>query len=116
MRVMCSGRIEPSLVLEAFACGIDGVLIGACHPGDCHYVRGNCMAAFRVSLLHTTMDQLGIDRKRLELVWISASEGCRFAASLRELEGRLVALGPIRSAPLCALPPAPPPHPFGGDR
>ena len=100
MRVMCSGRVEPSLVLEAFASGVDGVVLGACRPGDCHYLHGNCMAAFRVRMLHGMLDQLQIEQQRLELVWISASEGALFAASLREMSTRLQSLGPIRAKSL----------------
>ena len=70
IRVMCSGRIDPQFVLDAFARGADGVLIGGCHPGDCHYVEGNYKALRRMTLLRRMLDQMGIEPERLRLEWI----------------------------------------------
>ncbi|MBU0674291.1 MAG: hydrogenase iron-sulfur subunit [Proteobacteria bacterium] len=90
IRVMCSGRVEPEFVLEAFRKGATGVVILACHPGDCHYKTGNVIAAGRFRLLKKLLIQLGIDEKRLIMEYISASEGERFieviTKTVRDLE------------------------------
>lgn len=78
IRVMCSGRVEPEFVLQAFRNGAAGVVILACHPGDCHYKTGNVIAAGRYQLLKKVLAQLGIDEKRLVMEYISAGEGERF--------------------------------------
>lgn len=75
VRTMCSGRVDPQMVLWAFRHGADGVLIGGCHPGDCHYQEGNYKALRRSKLLRKMLPQFGIEPERLRLEWISASEG-----------------------------------------
>jgi len=95
IRVPCSGRVDPAWVLDAFARGADGVFIGGCHPGDCHYVAGNYKARRRVVLLKKLLPQLGIEPERLRLEWISATEGQRFAQVVTEFVAQLRALGPI---------------------
>jgi F420-non-reducing hydrogenase iron-sulfur subunit len=82
---MCSGRVDPQFVVEAFAQGADGVLIGGCHPGDCHYVEGNYRALRRVTLLRRLLRQLGIPDERVRLEWISASESEKVARVIREM-------------------------------
>src|SRR5512138_81093 len=77
VRIMCSGRLDPQFVLSAFRQGADGVLIGGCHPGDCHYQEGNYKALRRIRLLQILLKQMGIEKERLRLEWISASEGDR---------------------------------------
>ena len=84
IRVMCSGAVDPTLVLEAFRDGADAVLIGGCHPGDCHYQSGNYKTQKRVFLLKGLMRQLGIEEERLRLEWISAAEGQKFADTVYE--------------------------------
>jgi len=84
IRVMCSGRIDPEFILEAFEKGADGVFVGGCHPGDCHYVSGNLRARRRVEILKRLLKEMGIDPKRLRLEWISASEGQKFAKTAQE--------------------------------
>ena len=79
IRVMCSGRVEPTFVLSAFKEGADGVLICGCHPGDCHYHEGNYKCLRRYKLLKKYLTQMGYDAERLHLEWISASEGKQFA-------------------------------------
>ncbi|HUS87697.1 MAG TPA: hydrogenase iron-sulfur subunit [Bacteroidales bacterium] len=79
VRVMCSGRIEPTFVLSAFIEGADGVLICGCHPGDCHYHEGNYKCLRRFYLLEKYIKQMGIKKERIRLEWISASEGKQFA-------------------------------------
>ena len=94
IRVMCSGRIEPAFILEAFKLGADGVLVAGCHPADCHYVSGNLKAQRRVIMLKALLEQLGIEPERLKLEWISASEGEKFARVIREMVEELKKLGP----------------------
>jgi F420-non-reducing hydrogenase iron-sulfur subunit len=85
VRVMCSGRINPELILEAFKNGADGVFIGGCHPpSDCHYVNGNLKARNRVMILEILLKQLGMESERLRLEWISASEGEEFSKKVSE--------------------------------
>ena len=86
VRVMCSGRVDPSFVLEAFRSGADGVLIGGCHPGDCHYKEGNYKAMRRFVLLRQVLEDFGIEPDRLRLEWISASE----ADKVRSVVNRMV--------------------------
>ena len=96
IRLMCSGRVDPQFVLEALARGADGVLIGGCHPGDCHYSEGNYKAMRRYPMLMNLLEQFGIDRKRVRLDWISASEGDRFAEVVTEFTEQLKELGPLQ--------------------
>ena len=96
VRVMCSGRVDPQFVLDAFAKGADGVLIGGCHPGDCHYQEGNYKALRRFRLLQRLLRQMGIEEQRLRLEWISAAEGDRVRVVINEMVEQLKALGPLR--------------------
>jgi F420-non-reducing hydrogenase iron-sulfur subunit len=93
---MCSGRIEPTFVLEAFVKGADGVLIGGCHPGDCHYSDGNYKCLRRYHLLQRYIEEMGIEKERLRLEWISASEGKRLQEVVNEMTETLRQLGPSR--------------------
>jgi len=95
IRVMCSGRVDPTFVLKAFQLGADGVLVCGCHPGDCHYNEGNYKAARRIPLLKKMLSQLGIEDERLRLEWVSASEGERFAALVNEMTEQIRELGPF---------------------
>lgn len=95
IRVMCSGRIDPAFILEAFKTGADGVLVSGCHlPGDCHYIAGNFKANRRIALLKRVLAQYGIEPERLRLEWISASEGDRFAKTVEEMTEQIRKLGP----------------------
>jgi F420-non-reducing hydrogenase iron-sulfur subunit len=95
IRVMCSGRVHPAHILEAFKDGADGVLVAGCHPpNDCHYISGNLKAQRRVALLKKLMVQLGLEQERLRLEWISAAEGDKFARVIREMVSDLRELGP----------------------
>jgi F420-non-reducing hydrogenase iron-sulfur subunit len=98
IRVMCSGRVDPQFVLRAFALGADGVLIAGCHPGECHYLTQNFKALRRFELLQHTLAGLGIDPRRLRLLWASASEGNRLAAAINAMVEELRPLGPLRWA------------------
>jgi len=94
IRVMCSGSVNPSHVLEAFQKGADGVFIGGCHPGDCHYMTGNYKTMRKVKLMRKLMVQLGIEPKRLRLEWVSAAEGQRFAEVVDDFVQTVKKLGP----------------------
>ncbi|MCJ7470494.1 hydrogenase iron-sulfur subunit [Candidatus Bathyarchaeota archaeon] len=95
IRVMCSGRIDPAFILEAFKDGADGVLVGGCHlPSDCHYISGNFKAVRRISLLKKVLGEFGIEPERVRLEWISASEGDKFAAVVRDMTEQIKKLGP----------------------
>lgn len=98
VRVMCSGRIDPQFILSAFRHGADGVLVGGCHPGDCHYQEGNYKALRRHLLLTKLLKNLGIEEERLRLEWISASEGDRVQHVINEMSAKMRALGPLRLA------------------
>lgn len=95
VRVMCSGRIDPQFVLTAFASGADGVLIGGCHPGDCHYIEGNYKCLRKVRLLAKMLEDMGIEKERFRLEWISASEGDRVKTVINEMTEQIRALGPL---------------------
>jgi F420-non-reducing hydrogenase iron-sulfur subunit len=95
IRVMCSGRIDPQFILKAFANGADGVLIGGCHPGDCHYQEGNYKCLRRFNLLKRVVKEMGIEDGRLRLEWISASEGDRLRTVMFEMVEQVRALGPL---------------------
>jgi NADH-quinone oxidoreductase subunit E len=94
IRVMCSGRIDPYIVLEAFAQGIDGVFIGGCHPGDCHYLEGNYQAERKIKMTRQLVKIAGLSPKRLRMEWVAASEGERFAKLMREFPKQIKELGP----------------------
>ena len=94
VRVMCTGRIDPQLVLNAFRYGADGVLIAGCHEGDCHYIGGNYRAYRKYLLLKEFLQIMGIGEKRFRLEWVSASEGERFAKVVREMVDDIKELGP----------------------
>lgn len=96
VRVMCSGRIDPQFVLSAFAQGADGVLIGGCHPGDCHYIEGNYKMLRRFNLLKRMLSDMGIEKERVRLEWISASEGDRVKKVVNEMTEQIKALGPLK--------------------
>ena len=94
IRMMCSGMVDPKYVVKSFLEGADGVLIGGCWPGDCHYINGNMKARRRVALLHEVVDQVGIDRERLWLRWVAASEGNMFQEVITDMTKKLKDLGP----------------------
>jgi len=94
LRVPCSGRVNPMLLLKCFQQGADGVLVSGCHPGDCHYNEGNYHARRSLALLRDFLDYLGIAKERLRVEWVSASEGQRFAEIVSNFTTELTKLGP----------------------
>ena len=96
IRVMCSGRIQPSFVLHAFEKGADGVLVSGCHPGDCHYLTGNFYARRRFQLIHDILDQIGMEPDRVRFSWVSAAEGVKFASLISDYTARIKDLGPSK--------------------
>ena len=95
VRTMCSGRVDPQMVLWAFRHGADGVLIGGCHPGDCHYGEGNYKMLRRFNLLKRLLKDMGIEDQRVRLEWISAAEGEKVKSVVNEMVARIQALGPL---------------------
>ena len=94
IRLMCSGRVDPLMVLEAFKNGADGVMISGCHLGDCHYSDGNYRTKIRHHALAVAMKQMGLHPDRLKLLWASASEGQQWADGIREMTEQIRKLGP----------------------
>jgi len=95
VRVMCSGRIDPQFVLDAFAEGADGVLIGGCHPGDCHYDSGNYKCLRRVQLIRRVLLDMGVEKDRFRLEWLSAAEAVELRAVVEDMVAKVRALGPL---------------------
>ena len=95
MRLMCSGRMDPTFVLKALAGGADGVLITGCHPGECHYLEQNYKALRRVAMTKLMLKQFGVEPERVKLVWASAAEGVRFADEVSKMVEQIRALGPL---------------------
>ncbi len=95
IRVMCSGRVDPTFVLKAFREGADGVLVAGCHPGDCHYSEGNYKTLRRMTLLRKLLEQFGIEPGRFRLEWISSAEAPKWAQVAREFTEQVRALGPL---------------------
>jgi len=90
---MCSGRVDPVFILEAFKKGADGVLVAGCHPGDCHYQSGNYKTNRRIKLLKKLLDELGVEPQRVRFEYISASEGQKFAAVVTDFVNELKNMG-----------------------
>ena len=95
VRVMCTGRIDPTFVLKAFQSGADGVIVAGCHPGDCHYSEGNYKTMRRVALLRRLLSQMGIEPERFRLEWVSAGEGAKWAQIADEMAAAIKAKGPL---------------------
>ena len=96
IRVMCSGRVNPVFIINALQNGIDGVIIGGCHPGECHYDTGNYLARRRIAILKKLLEYVGIDPRRVQLTWVSASEGNKFADVINEFTAEIKKIGPIK--------------------
>jgi coenzyme F420-reducing hydrogenase delta subunit len=98
IRVMCSGRVPPELVIRALANGLDGVMILGCHPGECHYSEGNYLTRRRAHVLKRLLEYIGIEPERFQLRWVSAAEGAKFSGVVKEVTDKIAALGPNRWA------------------
>ena len=94
IRTMCSARVDPEWIMEAFRLGADGVMVAGCHPGDCHYIGGNYRTRRRIALLRSLLTQFGLDSDRLHLEWVSAGEAEKFATSVNGFIDRIMKLGP----------------------
>jgi len=97
IRVMCTGRVNPLFVLQALRQGADGVLISGCHPGECHYLKGNYLARRRFLLMRNLLEYIGINPLRIRMSWVSASEGKKFADVITEVTEEIKKLGPLES-------------------
>ncbi len=95
VRVMCSGRVDPTFVLKAFSLGADGVLLAGCHPGECHYMEQNYKAMRRFSMVKQMLKQMGLEEERFQLLWASAAEGVRFATHVSKMTEEVRSLGPL---------------------
>lgn len=109
VRLMCSGRLDPTFIMKALAEGADGVLITGCHPGECHYIEQNYKALRRVSLLKRVLQPMGIEPGRIKLVWASAAEGMHLTKAITEFVDEIRALGPLNwpartQIPISAMP------------
>lgn len=96
VRVPCSGRISPLIILRCLQHGTDGVLVSGCHPGDCHYLSGNYVARRKFAILNNLLEYLGIEKGRVQFAWVSAAEGKRFAELIKETTEQVKALGPVK--------------------
>ncbi|MHA1217797.1 MAG: hydrogenase iron-sulfur subunit [Candidatus Heimdallarchaeaceae archaeon] len=96
IKVMCSGRVNPMYVVNALQQGADGVLIGGCHPGDCHYQHGNLLARRRMAILKNLLEFIGIDSRRVRMTWVSAAEGRKFAEVIKEVTEEIKKIGPMK--------------------
>lgn len=94
IRLMCTGRVDPLLIMKAFMDGADGVIISGCHFGDCHYLEGNYKAAKRMFYLKRVLKSLGFDDRRVRMTFVSASEGAKWAEVVRDMVKTINELGP----------------------
>ncbi|GAB6146494.1 hydrogenase iron-sulfur subunit [Desulfocicer niacini] len=94
IRVPCSGRVEPKLILSAFREGADGVWVSGCHPGECHYLEGNYYARRKFGLMKMLLEHMGIDSDRVHFSWISSAEATKFARVAQEVADAVSVLGP----------------------
>ena len=97
IRVMCTGRVNPLFVAQVLRTGADGVLISGCHPGECHYMKGNFLARRRFLIMRNLLEFIGIDPQRIRMSWVSASEGKKFADVITKVTEEIKKLGPLQS-------------------
>ena len=96
IKIPCSGRIDPLLIIRALRTGFDGVLVSGCHPGDCHYLTGNYRARRRIGITKKFLEYMGVEPQRLQASWVSASEGGKFAEVVTEITRDLKEISPNR--------------------
>ena len=92
--VMCSGSVSPLYIMSAFTKGADGVLVSGCHPGDCHYIKGNYYARRRIALVKEMLEYIGIEPERFQMSWVSAAEGTKYTKIIKDFVNTLKPLGP----------------------
>ena len=92
--VMCSGSISPLYIFSAFNKGADGVLVSGCHPGDCHYIKGNFYARRRIALVKKLLDYVGLEPERFQMSWVSAAEGVKYTQVIKDFVQEIKPLGP----------------------
>jgi F420-non-reducing hydrogenase iron-sulfur subunit len=114
IRVMCSGRVSPEMVLRALRSGADGVLVLGCHIGECHYISGNHRTAKRIPLVRNLLGYVGINPERLRLDWVSSAEAPKFARVTKEFVETVRALGPVATETGDRVPNLPVNDPDGG--
>lgn len=102
IRLMCTGRVDPGFIVEAFLEGADGVIVAGCHPGECHYQSGNRLAERRLTTLQRLLEFLGVEPERVCLAWVSAAEGRKFARLIETTVDKVRALGPFEQFPRSA--------------
>jgi len=103
VRMMCTGMVDPKYVVKSLLSGADGVLVSGCHPGDCHYINGNYKARRRVKLLNEILPQFGIEKERVKLTWVGASEGNEFAATVNSFINEIRELGPMEARSMAVV-------------
>jgi F420-non-reducing hydrogenase iron-sulfur subunit len=94
IQVMCSGSVSPLYIFSAFSRGADGVLVSGCHPGDCHYIKGNFYARRKLALVKKLMEYVGLDPERFQMSWVSAAEGQKYTQIIKDFVNELKPLGP----------------------
>lgn len=103
VRLMCTGMIDAKYILKAFLDGADGVFIGGCHPGDCHYIDGNLKAKKRIEGVANLVEQFGFEKGRLRIEWIGASEGPEFQQHMTDFSESIREMGPSQTDKLMIL-------------
>jgi coenzyme F420-reducing hydrogenase delta subunit len=103
VRMMCTGMVDPKYIVKSLLSGADGVLVSGCHPGDCHYINGNYKARRRVKLLNEILPQFGIEKGRVKLTWVGASEGNEFAATVNGFINEIRDLGPMEARTMAVV-------------
>ena len=103
VRMMCTGMVDPKYIVKSLLSGADGVLVSGCHPGDCHYINGNYKARRRVKLLNEILPQFGIEKQRVKLTWVGASEGNEFAATVNSFINEIRELGPMEARSMAVV-------------
>ncbi|WP_338667882.1 hydrogenase iron-sulfur subunit [Pseudodesulfovibrio methanolicus] len=103
VRMMCTGMVDPKYIVKSLLSGADGVLVSGCHPGDCHYINGNYKARRRVKLLNEILPQFGIEKERVKLTWVGASEGNEFAATVNNFINEIRELGPMEARSMAVI-------------
>jgi len=94
IQVMCSGSVSPLYIFSAFMKGADGILVSGCHPGDCHYIKGNFYARRRIALVKELLEFIGLDPERFQMSWVSAAEGVKYTQIIKDFVSVLKPMGP----------------------